>query len=90
MNLIDLESQIGPEIIHEYKMVNKGPSQISMSEILISWQKQIKIGNKNKDFLYLMELPYTEGDVRCELDKTLINPLNISVNKTKIKIEEII
>ncbi len=76
---IHYESEIGPEIMHEFKIINNGPSQISLTELLVSWQKQIKIGFKHKDFLYLMEPPYLEGSIKCELDNFLINPLNITV-----------
>lgn len=58
--MIKNESEIGPEIIHEYKVMNKGPSQFLLSELLISWQKLISINYKNKDFLYLVERPYLE------------------------------
>ena len=85
LNDADFESEfdIGPEIMHEYKVLNKGPSQFSLSELLINWQKQIKIGNKNQNFLYLMEMPYTEGPIQCNINNLDINPLNISVSKIR-------
>jgi integrin alpha 8 len=73
------ETEIGPEIMHEFKIINNGPSQISLTELLISWQKQINIIYKQKDFLYLVENPYTEGPIKCEIESSLINPLNLSV-----------
>jgi hypothetical protein len=73
------ETEIGPEIMHEFKIINNGPSQISLTELLITWQKQIKIISKQKDFLYLIENPYTEGPIKCEVENSLINPLNLSV-----------
>ena len=78
LNLVD-ESQIGPEIMHEFKIRNKGPSQFLASELLIAWEKQIKIGVKNRDFLYLMEVPYTEGPIKCDFSRLTINPLNFTV-----------
>ncbi|CAF0823367.1 unnamed protein product [Brachionus calyciflorus] len=74
----ETEFDIGPEIMHEYKILNKGPSQFSLSELLITWQNQIKIGEKNRDFLYLMEMPYIEGPIECSLENLDINPLNLS------------
>jgi integrin alpha 8 len=80
------EDEIGPEIMHEYKLMNKGPSQVLMSELLIAWQRQIKTSvfnfngnNKNKDFLYLMEMPYTEGPIKCGFGSLSINPMNLTV-----------
>jgi hypothetical protein len=80
LDQIENETQIGPEIVHEYKLLNKGPSQISKSEMIITWQKKIKINSKNEQFLYLMEMPHTEGPIECQLDNSIINPLNISVS----------
>ena len=84
---LESEYDIGPEIMHEYKLMNKGPSQFLTSELLISWQRQIKLGsynlngNKNKDLLYIMEIPYTEGPIKCNFNTLSINPLNLSVSK---------
>lgn len=80
MQLIKNESEIGPEIMHEFKIINNGPSQISLSELLVTWQKQIKINTKHRDYLYVVESPYTEGPIRCQLDSSLVNPLNLSVS----------
>lgn len=66
--------------------MNKGPSQFLLSELLISWQREIQVGYKNKNFLYLMEMPYTEGPIKCNTDYLDINPLNISkISEDKIK-----
>ena len=73
------ETEIGPEIMHEFKIINNGPSQITLTELLISWQKQKNIAHKQKDFLYLVENPYTEGPIKCDIESSLINPLNLSV-----------
>jgi integrin alpha 8 len=75
----DDESHIGPEIMHEFKVRNKGPSQFLASELLVAWEKQIKIGVKNRDFLYLMEIPYTEGPIKCDFSRLEYNRLNITV-----------
>lgn len=75
----DTEFDIGPEIMHEYKILNKGPSQFSMGEIIITWQNQIKVGTKSENFLYLMDMPYTEGPMQCNVENFLINPLNLTV-----------
>ena len=87
MNEIESESEIGPEIIHEYKLLNKGPSRISKSELLVAWQNRIKSEkNKNKDLLYLMELPYTEGPIKCRFDRSLVNWLNLTnIEKDHLK-----
>lgn len=73
------ESEIGPEIVHEYKLINKGPSQFTRSEILIAWQKEIKSTGKTTPFLYLMEMPYIEGPIKCHTRQLDINPFNLSV-----------
>ncbi len=70
------EKEIGPEVIHEYKLLNKGPSQVSLSELFITWQKATA---DQRHFLYLMEVPYTEGPISCHISPSLINSLNISV-----------
>lgn len=86
-NLVENESEIGPEIMHEYKLINKGPSQFLSSELLIAWQKEIRVGYKTKNFLYLMEMPYTEGPIKCNIENLDINPLNISVKEFILKSE---
>ncbi len=73
------ETQIGPEVIHEYKLINKGPSTFRSSELIVTWQSHIEIDNKNAQFMYLMELPYVEGPIKCQISQQLVNPLNISV-----------
>ena len=74
------ETQIGPEIIHEYKIINKGPSEISKSELMITWQSHVEFDDKQFGFMYLMERPFIEGaSIKCHIDQSLINPLNISV-----------
>jgi hypothetical protein len=78
-NNIDDESHIGPEIMHEFKVRNRGPSQFLASELLVAWEKQIKIGVKNRDFLYLMEMPYTEGPIKCDFSQLEFNRLNLTV-----------
>lgn len=84
------ETEIGPEIMHEFKIINNGPSQITLTELLISWQKQKNIAHKQKDFLYLVENPYTEGPIKCDIESSLINPLNLSyVSGDKMKNPEI-
>lgn len=72
------ETQIGPEIMHEYKIINKGPSEILLSEMIVSWQKRINIDSESLEYLYLMEEPYIEGAIRCGFDPALVNPMNIS------------
>lgn len=81
------EAEIGPEIMHEYKLMNNGPSQILTSELLVAWQRILKSGDKSREFLYLMEMPYTEGPIKCGLidndgaSYNLINPLNLTVRR---------
>jgi hypothetical protein len=86
-NLIHNESEIGPEIMHEYKIINKGPSQILSSELLITWQRHIKVDSAFKEYLYLIDAPYTEGQIKCQFDyQSLVNPLNLTVlYKDKLK-----
>lgn len=76
---IESESDIGPEIVHEYKIINKGPSEFLRSELLLAWQKTIKNSLKSAPFLYLMETPYTEGPISCSSQFIDINPFNFSV-----------
>lgn len=86
-NLIHNESEIGPEIMHEYKIINKGPSQILSSELLITWQRHIKVDSAFKEYLYLIDAPYTQGQIKCQFDyQGLVNPLNLTVlYKDKLK-----
>jgi hypothetical protein len=87
VNLIHNESEIGPEIMHEYKIINKGPSQILSSELLITWQRHIKVDSAFKEYLYLIDAPYTQGQIKCQYDyQSLVNPLNLTVlYKDKLK-----
>ena len=76
---IVIEDEIGPEILHEYRLINKGPSRISRSELVIAWQKRLLIASESRDFLYLMEAPFTEGPVKCQFDRSLVNSRNLSL-----------
>ena len=73
------EFELGPEIMHEYKLMNKGPSQALATELLVAWPRQIKVTGKNRDFLYLVDAPYLEGPIRCATQELAINPLNLTV-----------
>jgi hypothetical protein len=84
---IQNESDIGPEIVHEYKVINKGPSQILASELLITWQKYIKMDTSFKEYLYLMDNPFLQGQIKCQLSSNLVNPLNLSVSVLRFKIK---
>lgn len=48
--------------------------------MFITWQNQIEIEDKSYDLIYLMENPYLEGNITCNYDKNLINPLNTTVS----------
>ena len=80
------ETEIGPEIIHEYILINKGPSQISQADILVAWQRKIKINNENEDFLFLTSAPHTEGPVKCVYDSK--PNANLQHNKRQITSHE--
>jgi hypothetical protein len=76
------ETEIGPELMHEYKVINKGPSQFLTGELLIGWQRYLNLGSVgNKELFYLIETPYTEGPIKCNIQEQLVNPLNLSVCK---------
>jgi len=77
------EEEIGPEVIHEYKLINKGPSQVSLSELFVAWQKAAA---DQRHFMYLIEAPYTEGPVACHISPGLVNPLNVSVRSDSCEI----
>jgi hypothetical protein len=82
------ESEIGPEIIQEYKIINKGPSKSLKSQLLISWQKELQLFDKKMPFLYLMDMPYTEGQIKCNIQNIDINSLNFTVNKNILLVKK--
>ncbi|KAK4875830.1 hypothetical protein RN001_012252 [Aquatica leii] len=57
------DTEIGPSVIHSYTVTNSGPSDVQSVEIFIIWPH---LGAQGKDLLYLLEEPYTLGDVQCE------------------------
>lgn len=84
--MIENETDIGPEIIHEYKVINKGPSQFLKSELLIAWQREIKNAQKSSPFMYLMDTPYTEGPISCFTQELTVNPFNLTrLGEDKLK-----
>ncbi|KAJ8967511.1 hypothetical protein NQ314_002826 [Rhamnusium bicolor] len=62
------ESDIGPQVTHVYYVTNRGPMRIAEAEIFILWPLKTLGG---EDLLYLLDQPYTQGDVKC--DTTMSN-----------------
>ncbi|XP_070693761.1 integrin alpha-V [Pempheris klunzingeri] len=63
---------IGPQIVHIYELLNKGPSTFSKAALEIQWPHHYRNGS----LLYITRYE-TEGPINCTTD-TEINPLNVS------------
>ncbi|XP_050437291.1 integrin alpha-PS2 isoform X2 [Adelges cooleyi] len=73
------EKQIGPQVIHLYGIRNKGPSDILEAEAYIDWPLFTLAG---EPLLYLLEMPETNGPVKCEAIEE-INPLKIKIDRSR-------
>ncbi|VVC36327.1 Hypothetical protein CINCED_3A009292 [Cinara cedri] len=78
LNITD-EKQIGPQVIHIYGIRNKGPSDILETEAYIDWPLFTLAG---EPLLYLLEMPETNGQVKCEALEE-INPLKLNIDRKK-------
>ncbi|XP_034417027.1 LOW QUALITY PROTEIN: integrin alpha-V-like [Cyclopterus lumpus] len=65
---------IGPQIVHVYELLNRGPSTISKAALEVEWPYQYKNGS----LLYITRFD-TDGPINCTTDVE-INPLNVSTN----------
>uniref|UniRef100_A0A8C2ZLY2 Integrin, alpha V n=1 Tax=Cyclopterus lumpus TaxID=8103 RepID=A0A8C2ZLY2_CYCLU len=63
---------IGPQIVHVYELLNRGPSTISKAALEVEWPYQYKNGS----LLYITRFD-TDGPINCTTDVE-INPLNVS------------
>lgn len=69
------ESDLGPEIYHNYNLQNKGPSSISEIAVTILWPSKSMDGHY---LLYLVDEPLTNEKVVCKRSPdNVINPLNL-------------
>ena len=82
----NVDTEIGPEVVHEYKVVNKGPSELSMADLIVSWQNHYEIDNEYLNTVYLIEAPYVEGPLDCEYNSKLINA---NVSNCKIYMQNV-
>ncbi|XP_063227924.1 integrin alpha-PS2 isoform X2 [Bacillus rossius redtenbacheri] len=57
------ESEIGPQVIHKYAIVNKGPSDLVETDIFILWPSHTLQGD---NLLYLLEPPEVEEPIVCD------------------------
>ncbi|XP_008181266.1 integrin alpha-PS2 [Acyrthosiphon pisum] len=78
LNITD-EKQIGPQVIHIYGIRNKGPSDILEAEAYIDWPMFTLAG---EPLLYLLEMPETNGQVKCEAIEE-INPLGLNIDRKR-------
>ncbi|XP_026812999.1 integrin alpha-PS2-like isoform X2 [Rhopalosiphum maidis] len=78
LNITD-EKQIGPQVIHIYGIRNKGPSDILEAEAYIDWPMFTLAG---EPLLYLLEMPETNGQVKCEAIEE-INPLKLNIDRKR-------
>ncbi|XP_064614581.1 integrin alpha-PS1-like [Liolophura sinensis] len=78
---IEYEDEIGPAVMHDYLVVNNGPSDVPYSTLYILWPYEMESDyNSGKHLLYLMEVPTaTKGiakdTVTCHVDAAIINPI---------------
>ncbi|VVC36333.1 Integrin alpha chain,Integrin domain,Integrin alpha-2,FG-GAP repeat,Integrin alpha beta-propellor [Cinara cedri] len=75
LNIIE-EKQIGPQVVHVYVIRNKGPADILEAEAYIDWPLFVMAGNP---LLYLLEMPETIGQVKCEPIED-INPFKLNID----------
>ncbi|XP_065564582.1 integrin alpha-PS2-like isoform X3 [Artemia franciscana] len=69
------ESEIGPEVMHIYEIINKGPSDISQAEVHILWPSMNLAGDH---LLYLVDFPEITGPAECS--KIEVNPLRLQLD----------
>ncbi|XP_056284930.1 integrin alpha-V [Pseudoliparis swirei] len=65
---------IGPQIVHVYELLNRGPSTISKAALEVDWPYQYHNGS----LLYITRFD-TDGPINCTTDIE-INPLNVTTN----------
>uniref|UniRef100_A0A8C3G276 Integrin, alpha V n=1 Tax=Cyclopterus lumpus TaxID=8103 RepID=A0A8C3G276_CYCLU len=68
---------IGPQIVHVYELLNRGPSTISKAALEVEWPYQYKNGS----LLYITRFD-TDGPINCTTDVE-INPLNNPLSSGK-------
>lgn len=74
-----IESDLGPEIYHTYRLQNRGPSVMSDIELTIFWPAQDSDG---RYLLYLVDEPSSNDKVFCQQSKSdSINPLNLKYSR---------
>ncbi|PNF38619.1 hypothetical protein B7P43_G02308, partial [Cryptotermes secundus] len=81
------ETEVGPQLVHTYSITNKGPSSITEAEAYFVWPS---FTFDDENILYLLEMPETEGPVRCDLvGDAKANALNLKLDrKKKLHFEE--
>jgi integrin alpha 7 len=63
---------------HKYEIKNVGRARVPRSTVFISWPYELHSEySSGKHLLYLIEEPLLDGDVKCFIDRRMINPLKI-------------
>lgn len=73
---IELEHQIGPQVVHLYTITNQGPATVNEAEVSFVWPYATLADD---DLLYLLEQPQTQGKITCEA--TVANEKNYLVSR---------
>lgn len=70
------EAHVGPEVLHVYKLENKGLTKVSKLKLTILWPSKREDGNH---LLYLVDLPFAGPKVKCKTTNKskYINELNL-------------
>ncbi|XP_022090698.1 integrin alpha-7-like [Acanthaster planci] len=72
---MEYTDQIGEEVIHTWKIYNKGPDTVPESELTISFPFEVANG---KWLLYMTHMPEVRGNRgHCEIDPIYVNELKI-------------
>ncbi|XP_063975763.1 integrin alpha-PS2-like isoform X3 [Diachasmimorpha longicaudata] len=70
--------EYGPAFIHNYTIRNKGPSTIEASEVFLVWPGKTLAAD---DFVYLIDQPVVDGNIRCATANA--NSLSLRIENRK-------
>uniref|UniRef100_A0A0C9R298 If_0 protein n=1 Tax=Fopius arisanus TaxID=64838 RepID=A0A0C9R298_9HYME len=70
--------EYGPAFIHNYTIRNKGPSTIEASQIFLIWPGKTLADD---DFVYLIDQPVVDGNIRCATANA--NSLSLKIENRK-------
>ncbi|XP_078703227.1 integrin alpha-V-like [Branchiostoma floridae x Branchiostoma belcheri] len=83
-NPITKQVDVGPEVTHNYEIRNSGPSDIGSAKLTIMWPSRQKDSDilDNAYILYLLDASVTQGQGRCEVKGSGVNPGGLEAPST--------